>query len=73
VPIRCQFVLWRIAKSLIRRVSSVVEQRFCKPQVVGSNPTPGPNEAKCLAAENKEVGKRKMARGNREGNRWRVF
>jgi hypothetical protein len=29
VPIRCQFVLWRIAKSLICRVSSVVEQRFC--------------------------------------------
>jgi hypothetical protein len=44
VPIRCQFVLWRIAKSLICRVSSVVEQRFCKPQVVGSNPTPGTNK-----------------------------
>jgi hypothetical protein len=29
VPIRCQFVLWRIAKSLICRVSSVVEQRSC--------------------------------------------
>jgi hypothetical protein len=41
VPIRCQFVLWRIAKSLICRVSSVVEQRFCKPLVGSSNLSPG--------------------------------
>ena len=29
------------SKSLICRVSSVVEQRFCKPLVAGSNPAPG--------------------------------
>jgi hypothetical protein len=43
VPIRCQFVLWRIAKSLKCRVSSVVEQRFCKPLVGSSNLSPGTN------------------------------
>ena len=31
------------------RVSSVVEQRFCKPLVGGSNPSPGTNKNKGLA------------------------
>ncbi len=30
-------------KSLIRRVSTGVVQRFCKPLVGGSNPSPGAN------------------------------
>jgi hypothetical protein len=43
VPIRCQFVLCSHAKPLICRVSSVVEQRFCKPLVGSSNLSPGTN------------------------------
>ena len=41
MPIRCQFVLQEKAKPLICRVSSVVEQRFCKPLVGSSNLSPG--------------------------------
>ena len=38
VAIRWQFPYCRCLKSLICRVSSVVEQRFCKPLVGGSSP-----------------------------------
>src|SRR5262249_7887650 len=34
----------RSCKPLICRVSSVVEQRFCKPLARGSNPLPGTNK-----------------------------
>jgi hypothetical protein len=32
------------------RVSTVVVQRFCKPKVVGSNPSPGTNDFRYLQA-----------------------
>jgi hypothetical protein len=51
--LRAMSVRWQNAgadaKSLICRVSSAVEQRFCKPQVVGSIPTPGTNLINHLA------------------------
>ena len=31
----------KVRKLVLGRLSSVVEQRFCKPLVVGSNPTAG--------------------------------
>jgi hypothetical protein len=37
-----------LPKPLICRVSSAVEQRFCKPLVGGSSPSPGTNEIKYL-------------------------
>src|SRR5262245_37680118 len=49
VPIRCQKRGPEKAKSLKCRVSSVVEQRFCKPLVGSSNLSPGTNKIKCLA------------------------
>src|SRR5215475_7391419 len=51
-----QFDLARILKSLICRLSSAVEQRFCKPKVGGSIPSAGTidladkNEADSIAA-----------------------
>jgi hypothetical protein len=41
----------RPRKSLTCRVSSVVEQRFCKPLVAGSNPAPGTKRTKHISAK----------------------
>ena len=56
------------AKSLICRVSSAVEQRFCKPQVVGSIPTPGTNLIKHLAGILWMIVVRSSSLGNILGN-----
>jgi hypothetical protein len=52
----------------IGRVSSAVEQRFCKPQVVGSNPTPGTNLINHLADILWMIVVRSSSLGNTLGN-----
>jgi hypothetical protein len=56
------------AKSLICRISSVVEQRFCKPLVGGSNPPSGTSKNNCLATYFSAARQRKFARGMQQGN-----
>ena len=46
---RWHFCYRSLPKPLICRVSSAVEQRFCKPLVGGSSPSPGTNKIKQLA------------------------
>ena len=76
--LRAMSVRWQNAgadaKSLICRVSSAVEQRFCKPQVVGSNPTPGTNLINHLADILWMIVVRSSSLGNTLGNilPWRI-
>ena len=49
VATRWHFCYRSLPKPLICRVSSAVEQRFCKPLVGGSSPSPGTNEIKYLS------------------------
>jgi hypothetical protein len=57
------------------RVSSAVEQRFCKPKVGGSIPSPGTNENKDLQAFFTSSGHKSLAWGNVWGNRnaWKIL